>query len=79
MTVFGPLKRQAGDRAEPPRSFYRAQLGCPLLVGRRVQTSGLIAVDAGMQSKIDRVLSPDQQEKLKDLQRTHESINGESK
>ena len=79
MTVFGPLKQQAGDRAEAPRSFYRSQLGCPLLVGRRVQTSGLIPVDAGMQSKIDRVLSPDQQEKLKDLQRTHESINGESK
>jgi len=40
-----------------------------MLVGRRVETSGLIAVDARMQSKIDPALSPDQQEKLKDLQR----------
>jgi hypothetical protein len=79
MTVIGPSKQQAGDRAEAPRSFYRAQLGCPLLVGRRVQTSGLIAVDARMQSKIDPVLSPDQQEKPKDLQRTPESVNVESK
>src|SRR5580658_9560471 len=40
-----------------PRSFYRAQLGCPLLVGRGVQTSGLIAIDA-RNPKSTRSLTP---------------------
>ena len=34
----------------------------------------MIVANARLESKIDRVLSPGQQEKLKGLQRTHESV-----
>jgi hypothetical protein len=74
-----PIETATRDRAGAPSFILPSVARLPLLVGRRVQTSGMIAVDARMQSKIDPVLSPDQQEKLKDLQRTHESVNGEGK